>query len=53
MLMLFQQALIINVFQQVKNTTEGIRSPQSLTVIHRGSSEFRSGEVIYTPLFFL
>jgi Fic family protein len=41
--------LIINVFQQVKNTTEGIRSPQSLTVIHRGSSEFRSGEVIYTP----
>jgi Fic family protein len=41
--------LIIKVFQQVKNTTEGIRSPQSLTVIHRGNSDFRSGEVIYTP----
>lgn len=41
--------LITKVFQQVKNTTEGIRSPQSLTVIKRGNSEQRGGEVIYTP----
>jgi Fic family protein len=40
---------IINIFQQVKNTKEGIRSPQSQIVIKRGQSEFRAGEVIYTP----
>jgi Fic family protein len=40
---------IIKIYQQVKNTTQGIRPPQSQVVIRRGESEFRSGEVIYTP----
>lgn len=40
---------IIKVYQQIKNTKEGIRSPQSQVVIKRGNSEFRAGEVIYTP----
>lgn len=40
---------IIGTFRQIKNTTAGIRPPQTLTVIRRGQSEFRSGEVIYTP----
>jgi Fic family protein len=40
---------IIGVFRQVKNSSAGLRSPASLTVIQRGQSEFRSGEVIYTP----
>lgn len=41
--------LLIHVFQQIKNTNEEIRSPQSLIVIKRGQSEFRSGEIVYTP----
>lgn len=40
---------IIGIFRQIKNTSSGIRSPASLTIIQRGQSEFRSGEVIYTP----
>ncbi|MEZ4775155.1 MAG: Fic/DOC family N-terminal domain-containing protein [Bacteroidia bacterium] len=40
---------IVKIFQQVKNTKAGIRPPQSNVVIKRGQSEFRSGEVIYTP----
>lgn len=40
---------IINIYQKIKNTAEGIRPPQSHVVIRRGESEFRSGEVIYTP----
>lgn len=40
---------IIGIFRQIKNTASGLRSPASLTVIQRGQSEFRSGEVIYTP----
>ncbi|MCC6412816.1 MAG: Fic family protein [Saprospiraceae bacterium] len=40
---------IIRIFQKVKNTNQGIRSPQSLVYIKRGDSEFRAGEVIYTP----
>jgi Fic family protein len=40
---------LIKVFQQVKNTSQRIRSPQSKVVIRRGNIEFRSGEVIYTP----
>lgn len=40
---------IIKIFRQVKNTTQGIRPPQSLVVIKRGQSQFRSGVVIYTP----
>lgn len=40
---------ILSIFCQVKNTTSGIRSPQANVVIKRGQSEFRPGEVIYTP----
>ncbi len=40
---------IIGIFQQIKNSSSGLRSPASLTVINRGQSEFRAGEVIYTP----
>jgi len=42
-------SLIIKIFQQIKSTTAGIRPPQALVVIKRGLSEFRSGEIIYTP----
>lgn len=45
----FDLSIAISVFQQIKNTTQGIRPPQSQTVIKRGQSEFRPGEVIYTP----
>jgi Fic family protein len=40
---------IINIFRQVKNSPAGLRSPQSQTTIKRGQSEFRAGEVVYTP----
>lgn len=40
---------IVKVFQEVKNTRQTLRPPQSQVVIKRGQSEFRSGEIIYTP----
>jgi len=40
---------IVGISRQVKNTSSGLRSPASLTVIQRGQSDFHSGEVIYTP----
>ena len=40
---------IIHVFQKIKNTTQSIRPPQSQTVIKRGQSELRPGEIVYTP----
>src|SRR5690554_6655610 len=40
---------VVKVYQQIKDTKQGIRAPQSQVVIKRGQSEFRSGEVIYTP----
>ena len=40
---------ITKIFQQVKHTKAGIRPPQSMVIIKRGQSQFRSGEVIYTP----
>ncbi|WP_206106054.1 hypothetical protein [Olivibacter sp. XZL3] len=39
---------IIAIFRQIKNTSGGIRPAHTLTVIQRGQSEFRSGEIIYT-----
>lgn len=42
-------ALITKIFQQVKNTSAGLRSPQAQVVIKQAQSEFRTGEVIYTP----
>lgn len=44
-----EQTSIIKVFQQIKNTRQGIRPPQSQVVIKRGQSEFKPGEIIYTP----
>jgi Fic family protein len=41
--------LIISIFQQIKDTTTGLRPPQAIVVIKRGESEFRAGETIYTP----
>jgi Fic family protein len=40
---------IISIFRQVKNSSAGLRSPQSQVTIKRGQSEFRAGEVVYTP----
>ena len=40
---------VIEVYQRVKDTTLKLRSSQSQVVIRRGNSEFRSGEIIYTP----
>lgn len=40
---------IIKIFQQIKNSSAGIRPPQSQVVIKRGQSQFRPGEIIYTP----
>jgi Fic family protein len=45
----FDLSIIINVFQNIKNTTQTIRTPQSQIVIKRGDSGLRAGEVIYTP----
>ena len=41
--------LIINIFQTIKKTNEGVRPPQAQIVIRQGNSELRPGEVIYTP----
>jgi Fic family protein len=41
--------LIKQIFNQIKETKSGYRPPQAQVVIKRGVSEFRSGEIIYTP----
>ncbi|MFT7345514.1 MAG: Fic family protein [Lentimonas sp.] len=41
--------VITTIFQTIKETTQGIRPPQSQVVIRKGESELRSGEIIYTP----
>jgi Fic family protein len=41
--------LIKRIFTQIKETTSGYRPPQAQVVIKKGESEFRSGEIIYTP----
>lgn len=41
--------LLVKIFQQIKKTNAGLRSPQSQIVIRQGQSEFRTGEVVYTP----
>jgi Fic family protein len=43
------QTTIIKVFQQIKNTRQSIRPPQSQVVIKRGQSDIKPGEIIYTP----
>jgi len=46
---LMDMECVIGVFRKIKNSSAGLRPPQSLTTIRRGQSEFRSGEVVYTP----
>lgn len=41
--------LIKQIFNQIKETTSGYRTPQAQVLIKRGESDYRSGEVIYTP----
>ncbi len=43
------EQLIIKIFNQIKETTSGYRPPQAKIVIKRGQSEFRPGEIVYTP----
>ena len=41
--------LAVHIFRQIKATTAGIRPPQAQVVIRQGESEFRTGEIVYTP----
>ena len=43
------ETIIKQIFNQIKETTEGYRPPQSRIVIKRGQSDLRPGEVVYTP----
>jgi Fic family protein len=45
----FDKYVAIKIFQQIKNTKQGIRPSQSQVVIKRGQSEFKPGEIVYTP----
>lgn len=45
----FDESIFIQVFQEIKDTKQTFRSPQSQTVIKRGNSDLRPGETIYTP----
>ena len=45
----FSRDAIIKIFQQIKQSREGIRPPQSRTVIVKRGSGLTDGEVIYTP----
>ncbi|MBM3435070.1 MAG: Fic family protein [Bacteroidetes bacterium] len=40
---------IIKIYRNIKNTRQGIRSPQSEIVIRKGQSELNPGEIVYTP----
>ncbi len=44
-----EEEAIIKIYQQVKNTRQRLRPPQSQVIIKRGQSELRAGEIIYTP----
>jgi Fic family protein len=43
------QRMILDIFQKIKKTEEGIRMPATRTIIRRGDSDLRPGEVVYTP----
>jgi Fic family protein len=45
----FDTSVAIKIFQQINKTRQGIRHPQSQVVIKRGQSQFKPGEVVYTP----
>lgn len=44
-----ETSLIKQIFFNIKETSSEYRSPHAQVVIRRGVSEFRSGEIIYTP----
>lgn len=41
--------VVIDIASKIKDINLGIRPPQARVVIRRGDSEFRAGEVVYTP----
>lgn len=41
--------VVIDIARKIKDLNLGIRPPQARVVIRRGDSEFRPGEVVYTP----
>ena len=43
------EELIIQIFNQIKETNTGYRPPQAKIVIKRGQSDLRPGEIVYTP----
>jgi Fic family protein len=45
----FDTRLMVNIFNQIKESKSNFRPPQSKVTIKRGQSELRSGEIIYTP----
>lgn len=45
----FDEAYFIHVFQEIKQTSDGIRPEFINTTIKQGGSEIHSGEIIYTP----
>ena len=40
---------MVSIYQRIKNTRQGLRPPQSQVVIRRGDSQFKPGEIVYTP----
>ena len=46
---IINKTLIIQIFNQIKETNSEYRPPQANIVIKRGQSELRHGEIIYTP----
>ena len=43
------ESLIIQIFNQIKETTSRYRPPQANIVIKQGQSDLRPGEIVYTP----
>ena len=46
---IINKALIVQIFNQIKETNSEYRPPQANIVIKRGQSEMKPGEIIYTP----
>ncbi|MCD4684230.1 MAG: Fic family protein [Bacteroidales bacterium] len=43
------QESVVKIYQEIKNTKQGIRPPQSQVVIRKGQSELNPGDIAYTP----
>ncbi len=46
---IINKTLIIQIFNQIKETNSEYRPPQANIVIKRGQSELKPGEIVYTP----